>query len=395
MKRRDFLRFAAGAGVSHGLAGRLAVSGALAGDVPTGASAASALRDAAARAPWPGYDDAFVIDALASPIQFNIPQESLPLRPAALDAVRASGITGVNLTVNVSSGGTGDAYDDTMARIEAWRREIAAHPGHFVNARFAADLRLAKRSGRLGIVFGFQDTVPFGDDLARLDAFQRAGVRIVQLTYNVQNLVGSGSLVPDDGGLTDFGREVVARLDELRVLVDLSHCGPRTTLEGIRASTRPVSITHSGCSAIFRHPRSKDDETLRLLADRGGVLGIYLMPFLNAEGAPTAADVIAHVEHALQVCGEDHVGIGSDQGIVPLDVGGDFQALFDAVSARRQAAGIAAPREDTIPYVPELNVPRRMELIADGLSANGHGSRVIEKVLGTNWMRLFEEVWGG
>jgi membrane dipeptidase len=381
MKRRDFLRLAAGASVSHGFAGPLAASGARPGDVPTGASA--------------GYEDAFVIDALASPIQFNIPQESLPLRPAALDAVRASGITGVNLTVNVSSGGTGGAYDDTLARIEAWRREIAAHPSHFVNARFAADLRLAKRSGRLGIVFGFQDTVPFGDDLARLDAFQRAGVRIAQLTYNVQNLVGSGSLVPDDGGLTDFGRAVVARLGELRVLVDLSHCGPRTTLEGIEASTRPVSITHSGCSAIFRHPRSKDDETLRLLADRGGALGIYLMPFLNAEGAPTAADVIAHVEHALQVCGEDHVGIGSDQGIVPLDVGGDFQAQFDAVSARRQAAGIAAPREDTIPYVPELNVPRRMELIAEGLSASGHPSRVIEKVLGTNWMRLFEEVWGG
>jgi membrane dipeptidase len=336
-----------------------------------------------------------VIDALASPIQFNIPQESLPLRPAALDAVRASGITGVNLTVNVSSGGTGGAYDDTMARIEAWRREIAAHPGHFMNARFAADLRLAKRSGRLGIVFGFQDTVPFDDDLARLDSFHRDGVRIVQLTYNVQNLVGSGSLVPDDEGLTEFGRAVVARLDELRVLVDLSHCGPRTTLEGIRGSARPVSITHSGCSGVYPHPRSKEDEALRALAEHGGVIGIYLMPFLNPAGPPTSADVVTHVEHALRVCGEDHVGIGTDQGIVPLDVSGVFPTQFAEVSARRQAAGIAAPREDTIPYVPELNAPRRLELIADRLSARGHSDRVIEKVVGANWMRLFEDVWGG
>ena len=395
MKRRDFLRLAAAAGASSSLADRFAPSVARTVDGPSRAGSARRLVDAAPRAPWPDYDRAFVIDALASPIQFNVPQESLPLGPAALDAVRASGITGVNLTVNTSGGAADAAYDATMARIQEWKGEIRAHPGRFVHARLAADLRLAKRSGRLGILFGFQDTVPFGDDLTRLDAFHRAGVRIVQLTYNVRNLVGSGSLVPDDAGLTDFGRAVVARLDELRVLVDLSHCGPRTTLEGIRTSTRPVSITHSGCNAVFRHPRSKDDDTLRALADRGGVLGIYLMPFLNAEGAPTTADVIAHVEHALQVCGEDHVGIGSDQGIVPLDVGGDFQEQFDAVSARRQAAGIAAPREDTIPYVPELNVPRRMELIADGLSANGHAPRVIEKVLGANWMRLFEEVWGG
>lgn len=347
------------------------------------------------RRAWPGYERALVIDALASPIQFNIPQESLPLRREVLAAVRASGITGVNLTVNASGGAATSAYEDTKARIEAWRREVGAHPGVFVSARFAADLRLAERSGRLGIVLGFQDTVPIGDDLERLDEFHRLGVRIVQLTYNVENLVGYGSLAPVDEGLTAFGREVVARLDRLRMLVDLSHCGPRTTLEAIQASARPVAVTHSGCSAVFRHPRSKDDEALRLLAERGGVIGIYLMPFLNPEGPPSADDVLAHVQHALRVCGEDHVGIGSDQGIVPLDVSGDFPAQFDAVSARRQAAGIAAPRENTIPYVPDLNVPGRMEVVADLMSSRGHPDRVIEKVIGANWMRLFEEVWGG
>ena len=117
------------------------------------------------------------------------------------------------------------------------------------------------------------------------------------------------------------------------------------------------------------------------------------MPFLNPVGAPTAEDVIIHVEHALNICGEDHVGIGSDQGIVPLDVSGDFQAQFEAVSARRAAAGIAAPREDTVPYVPQLNHSRRMETIAGLLADRGHERRVIEKVLSGNFMRLFSEVW--
>jgi len=208
------------------------------------------------------------------------------------------------------------------------------------------------------------------------------------------NKIGSGCLAADDGGLSELGVEAVDRLDERRVLIDLSHCGPRTTLDGIRASRRPVSLTHSGCRAVFDHPRSKDDATLRLLAENGGVVGIYLMPFLNPSGPPSAAHVLAHIEHALDVCGEDHVGIGSDQGIVPLDVGGDFTARFEEVSRQRTAAGIAAPREDTIPYVPDLNHPRRLETIADHMSARGHASRVIEKVLGANFMRLFEEVWG-
>jgi membrane dipeptidase len=155
-----------------------------------------------------------------------------------------------------------------------------------------------------------------------------------------------------------------------------------------------VAFTHTGCNAVFRHPRNKDDETLRLLADRGGVVGIYLMPFLNAEGEATADHVLDHLDHALRVCGEDHVGIGSDQGIIPLDVSGGFRAQFEAVSAERAALGIAAPREDTIPYVPELNHPRRMETIAAMMSGRGHSDAVIEKVLGANFMRLLGEVWG-
>lgn len=344
--------------------------------------------------PWPGYDEAFVVDALAGPIQFNIPQGSLPLGDNALDHVRRSGITAVNLTVNASASDAGSAFDNTRNRIADWTREIEAHPASLAGVRAVADLRDAKARQRLGLILGFQDTVPVEDDLGRIDEFYDLGVRIIQLTYNIANKIGSGCLAPDDGGLSELGVEAVSRMDERRVLIDLSHCGPRTTLDGIRASERPVSITHSGCTAVFDHPRNKDDATLRLLAERGGVVGIYLMPFLNPSGPPSSAHVLAHIGHALNVCGEDHVGIGSDQGIVPLDVSGDFAARFEAVSQQRAAAGIAAPREDTIPYVPDLNHPRRLETIADRMAARGHPSRVIEKVLGANFMRLFEEVCG-
>jgi membrane dipeptidase len=347
-----------------------------------------------ARLAWPGYEQAFVVDALAGPMQFNIPQGALPLGDEALDHISSSGITAVNLTVNARAGVNGSAFDNTRARIATWARELVANPATLVGVRSVADLRDAKASQKLGLILGFQDAVPIEDDLGRIEEFYELGVRIVQLTYNVVNKIGSGCLAADDGGLSELGVEVVDCLDERRVLIDLSHCGPRTTLDGIRASRRPVSLTHSGCRAVFDHPRSKDDATLRLLAENGGVVGIYLMPFLNPSGPPSAAHVLAHIEHALDVCGEDHVGIGSDQGIVPLDVGGDFTARFEEVSRQRTAAGIAAPREDTIPYVPDLNHPRRLETIADHMSARGHPSRVIEKVLGANFMRLFEEVWG-
>ena len=239
-----------------------------------------------ARLAWPGYEQAFVVDALAGPMQFNIPQGALPLGDEALDHISSSGITAVNLTVNARAGVDGSAFDNTRARIATWARELVANPATLVGVRSVADLRDAKASQKLGLILGFQDAVPIEDDLGRIEEFYELGVRIVQLTYNVVNKIGSGCLAADDGGLSELGVEVVDCLDERRVLIDLSHCGPRTTLDGIRASRRPVSLTHSGCRAVFDHPRSKDDATLRLLAENGGVVGIYLMPFLNPSGPP-------------------------------------------------------------------------------------------------------------
>lgn len=341
-------------------------------------------------APWPGYDQAVVVDFLGSPGYFNYPRNP-PLDEEMVRNALASGITAMNVTVS------GGDFPSTARRIGEWMANLHRWPDAFLQARTVADIRRAKAAGRMGLVLGFQDTTPLEGDLANLDTFRNFGIGVIQLTYNVRNLVGDGCLEPANGGLSRFGRQVVERMDELRILVDLSHCGKATTADGIRASRRPVAITHSGCNAVARHPRGKDDEELRALADRGGVFGVYLMPFLTPGRPARAADLVAHLEHALDTCGEDHVGIGSDLSTTPIPDSEEYWSAHREFVSTRIARGVAAPHEDPaiLFNVVDLNHPRRLEMIADALAARGHPGRVIEKVIGGNWVRLLTEVWGG
>ena len=345
---------------------------------------------------WNGYDTAVVIDALGGPGNANAPRgERIKLTPADLADVEASGLTAVNLTVN-GIGSYAKDFEETLTNIAFYDGEIAAHPDRMLKVKSSADLTEAKRSGRLGVIYGFQDGTPFGESLDRLDLFCDLGVRIVLFTYNRRNLIGDGCLEPANAGLSLFGRELVGRLNAKRVLIDLSHCGDRTTLESIELSQQPVAITHTGCRAITDLPRNKTDEQLRKLADRGGVVGIYFMPYLRTSGQQMADDVIRHLEHALKICGEDHVGIGSDGPISPVKVTPEYRQAFAEEMAERQKLGIAAPgeRADAFTFVPDLNTPRRFETLAIMLRKRGHSDNQIAKILGGNFERLFREVWG-
>lgn len=342
---------------------------------------------------WEGYDTAIVIDGLASPGPFNVPDSTAePLSAEMVANARASGITAVNLTL-VTSGQGHAVFDAAVDTIAYWERELAAHPEVLVQVRTVADIAAAKAGERLGLIYGFQDSAMLEGDLDRVELFHRFGVRIIQLTYNQRNLAGDGCLEPANGGLSRFGRALVERLNERRIVVDLSHCGQRTTADAIAASAHPVAITHSGCRAVFEHPRSKHDRELRAMADGGGVIGIYLMPFLNPSGPATVDDVLRHIEHAVNVCGEDHVGIGSDQSVTPVALTPAYRTQLQRFAEIRTRLGIAAPREDELLFVPQLNAPRRMEMIADRLLAAGHGEARVEKLLGGNWRRLFRDVW--
>lgn len=372
--RRRFLGTASAAMACAVTAARLASAG--------GKPKASSRR----RSPW--------IDALGFPIEADA-SPFAPLGERTLDALRASGLSAVNVTV----GGAGDYakdFDTSVRTIAHFNQEIAAHPDRLMQVRTAADIAQAQLNGRMGLIYGFQDGTPIGEDLGRIDLFADLGVRVFQLTYNRRNLIADGCLEPGNAGLSAFGNEVVARLNERRLLVDLSHGGERMTREAIEASRAPVAITHTGCAALAPLPRNKTDAELRMLADKGGVVGIYLIPmFLRAQGHPGAEDLVLHIEHAIDVCGEDHVGIGSDGFIPPVKFDDAYRERADKRMAERRARGIAAPgeRPGVYTFLPDLNTADRFAQLAQRLASRGHSESRIDKILGGNFARLFAAVW--
>jgi membrane dipeptidase len=363
-----------------------------------GAAAATTqwnLTFAASGYPASRYARAMVIDALGNPgeIDPNAPDDA-PLSAKALADVKASGVTAVNVTVN-QVGNAPDRYERTINDIAGVEHEIAAHPELFVKVLRASDLKLAKTSGRMGLIYGFQDTSMLDGDLKRLAVFHDLGLRICQPTYNRRNLMADGCLEPADGGLSNLGREFIDEVNRLRILLDLSHAGRRTISEGIEASKAPMAITHTGCRALADLPRNTDDAALKALADKGGVVGIYFMPFLRVSGQPHAVDLILHLEHAVNVCGEDHVGLGTDGSISALEINEAFKEHHRKEIEDRKKAGVSAPGEsaDVFNIIPEYNEPLRFLKLADDLARHGWSPSRIDKILGANFARLFGEVW--
>lgn len=343
---------------------------------------------------WEGYDKALVVEGLGGPGGSDETSEDGLLTATDLADAKVSGITAANVTVS-SVGRVAGAFEETVGRIATWERNLDRHPDALLKIKTVADLQTAKSTGRLGLIYGFQDTLPLGEDLDRIATFHGLGVRIMQMTYNRRNLAGDGCLEAADAGLSRFGHEMIERMNAAGILVDLGHGGRRTTLDTITASKKPVAISHTGCAALASLPRNKTDEELRLLAEKGGVAGIYLMPFLRTQGQPLAEDVVRHVEHAVQVCGEDHVGIGTDGPISAVHLTPEYVKAFHEDIEQRRRRGISAPGEspDVYTFVPDLNVPRRFELIAWHLSRRGHSADRIAKILGGNFVRLFREAW--
>jgi membrane dipeptidase len=312
-----------------------------------------------------------------------------------LDDARASGLTVVNCTLGYVAGPE-DPFESTVADIAHYDRMIAMRPDRLMRVTTAADFAAAKTSGKVGILYGFQNTAMLGDKLDRVDLFAGLGVRVFQLTYNPAGAVGDGSMAPLNRGLTPFGREVVARLNANKVMVDLSHSGQQTCLEAARLSAQPISINHTGCRALMDLPRNKTDEELRLVADRGGFVGIYFMPYLVQSGHPTAQDVVAHIDHAVNVCGEDHVGVGTDGEVTQIDDLEAYKAALAEEIAHRKALGIGATgeRPDTWPFTVDLRGPQQFRKLAALLGARGYSTGRIEKILGANFVRYAGEVWG-
>ncbi|MEV7148853.1 membrane dipeptidase [Streptomyces sp. NPDC093084] len=336
--------------------------------------------------------------ALAAAAQLNPAGGELSVDARAIAEAHASGLTAVNITLGYTMGDL-PPYEHTLDEIAVWDGILDAHPDDLLKVRTAADIRRAHRERRIGVIYGFQNAVAVGEDPALVDSrvagFAAAGVRVVQLTYNQANHLGDGSMATANRGLTPFGRRVVDALNDHRLMVDLSHSGENTCLDAARYSRQPVSVNHTGCRALADLPRNKTDEELRLVAERGGFVGIYFMPFLHPGGHATAADVVDHIAHAVDVCGEDAVGIGTDGGTTAVDDLGTYRAaLAEHVAARRAAGvGAAGERADTYPFVVDLRGVGQFRDLARLLEKRGFSSGRIEKILGRNFLDYADRVW--
>jgi membrane dipeptidase len=375
MNRREFSQLLAGA-AALGAADPATWAAAPAVPDPAGVS------DAARRL----YASSLVLDCNSSP-----PVERLPLPQADLELVRGSGINVIKLTL----GGINDDFAHTVASIAQVQQLIELHPQYFGVVRNAADMARAQQEHRLGIILSFESVEMLGGQLNSFEVFRNLGVRVMQLSYNRTSPFAAGVMEPKGGGLTALGHEAVREMNRLGIAIDVSHANPATTADVLASSSQPPVMTHAGCAAVHVHPRNKTDEQLRALAAKGGVVGIYDLPYLTpSPRQPTVDDYMAHLAHALEIAGADHVGIGSDVGIAPLDTSPAGMADTERELKERRAAGLSAPEEDRPPYVVGLNTPRRLEIIADRLLKRGYSAEVTEKVLGANFARVFTQIWG-
>ncbi len=222
--------------------------------------------------------------------------------------------------LSITVGAWGDApfsFRGAVYDLGEWHRRFHALPD-FTHIREPANLRDAKRSGSTGILLGFQNSTQLDRDLRNAEIFAALGVRMIQLTYNERSDAGDGCMQASDEGLTAFGRDLIRCMNDLGLIVDLSHCGPRTTMEAIAWSRAPVAISHAACAALHDHPRNKTDDILRALAARGGYIGICAVPaFLSdpRERRPSLSIMIEHIVHAMDLAGTGNVGIGTDWGV--------------------------------------------------------------------------------
>ncbi len=303
--------------------------------------------------------------------------------PSLFEDMRRGGVTAANCTCSIWEG-----FNETMRNIGQWNRWFAAHGDLILKARGTADIRRAKAEGKTAIVLGFQNVSAFEDRLDYIELFKEVGVGVAQLAYNTQNLVGSGCYESRDGGLSDFGHEVVAEMNRVGMLCDLSHVGAKTSRDVIDASKRPVAYTHCLPAGLKAHPRNKSDEDLRYIADNGGFIGVTMFPpFLRKGTEATVDDYIEAIEYVIGLAGEDGVGIGTDftQGHDPEF----FRWITHDKGYARQLTEFGA-----IINPAGLRSIGEFPNLTAAMQRAGWPERKIRKVMGENWLRLLTDVWG-
>ena len=325
---------------------------------------------------------AIVIDALTTS----------RLTPEQAERMRLGGVTATNHTAAYFS----HDFEDAVADIVSVRRLLEARPDDYLLVEAADDIETAKAEGKAAIVLGLQNARPVGDRLEFASVLHALGIRIIQLTYNERNLVADGCTEPGDAGLSRFGRDLIEELNRLGVLIDLSHCGYRTTREAIAASGRPVAITHANPLALSSSPRNKPDDILNALAERGGVLGLCAWSPLAHRGSgrrPRLADLLDMIDYAVDLIGADHVGVGTDHG-EGVYTRAEWERKWGRTGLYPEVTGALGDWYGfDARYVEGLHSAALFPNLTDGLLGRGYADADVLKIVGGNFLRLFRDTW--
>ena len=311
--------------------------------------------------------------------------------PGALSAADADIYRGSRMTA-VALGHSPADYDEGIRFFADWNGLLAGYSDWFTRIDDASDFARAKAAKKLGIMITFQNSQHFrrADDV---NTFWGLGQRISQLTYNMNNGIGSGFLEQRDGGLSMFGLSIVERMNQVGMAVDLSHCADQTTMDGIAASKRPVVFTHANCRALAPSlTRLKTDEAIRGMAKTGGVMGVAFIRFMVREQEPvTIEHVLDHVDYAAKLVGVEHVAVGSDLDMVgnPNPIGGGMdpkkQPNFDRYHFHTDSAGKLT--------ITGLDHPKRMFDLTEWLIRRRYSDADITGIIGGNAVRVLTRIW--
>jgi membrane dipeptidase len=305
------------------------------------------------------------------------------------DELNAFKTSGINILHNSFGIGGPTSYEDALLYMASYSAFITRYNNDFVRITTTKEMENAKRDGKIGIIHGLQNADEFRtpDDVK---LFYGLGMRCAQLTYNTQNLIGSGSTERVDGGVTDFGSEIIKRMNEIGMLVDVSHSGDRTTLDAIELSSKPIAFTHSNCRALNKnHPRLKTDEAIRKLAAKGGVMGITGVRNFVLDHEPTTIEhIVDHIDHVTKLVGIEHVGIGTDSDLdgyddLPAEMQKKLREGYKSSYSFREKIDIEG-----------FDHPRKVFDLTEALIRRKYSDANIEAVLGGNFKKLLLQIWG-
>jgi membrane dipeptidase len=330
------------------------------------------------------FEHSIIIDDLSG---FD-PKPSLP--DAGFSVVKESGITlaGPTLGDVVPE----EAFHSTVNEIAKAAADASRYPDRLMFVRNFSDIEKAKRENKLGLLINVQNSACIGRDLKNLDLFYDLGLRQIQLTFNWRNWVGDGCTERTQAGLSYFGVDMVHRMNEVGMIVDVSHTGYQSTLDAIEVSSKPIVFSHTNCKALCDHPRNKTDDQIKALANKGGVMGLTCFNwFVSDRPRSTLDDLLDHFDHVAKLVGPDHIGIGSDFSVAGW-AGKEPDAEWEAhrkIYAEREWKALKGRFP---PYIDEVNNPTRYRKIAEGLQKRGWKVNDLAKILGLNFVRVYREV---